>query len=117
MEQGEDENIATAIRVKPLSRGERPALLRVTDRALILHDQVREREYTTGRVFAPETTQAEVFEHVRPQLAKFLDGYNCTVIAYGMTGSGKTHTMFGSASLEDRGLIPRIVEHVLEGAF
>jgi hypothetical protein len=24
------------------------------------------------------------------------DGYNYTILAYGITGSGKTHTVFGS---------------------
>ena len=27
---------------------------------------------------------------------RFLDGYNVTFIAYGQTGTGKTHTLFGS---------------------
>ena len=25
----------------------------------------------------------------------FLNGYNCNIMAYGQTGTGKTHTMFG----------------------
>ena len=29
-------------------------------------------------------------------LNRFLDGYNVTFMAYGQTGTGKTHTMFGS---------------------
>ena len=29
-------------------------------------------------------------------LDRFLDGYNVTFMAYGQTGTGKTHTMFGS---------------------
>lgn len=28
----------------------------------------------------------------------FLAGYNCTFLAYGQTGTGKTHTMFGAPS-------------------
>ena len=29
-------------------------------------------------------------------LDQFLSGYNATFLAYGQTGTGKTHTMFGS---------------------
>ena len=30
---------------------------------------------------------------------QFLDGYNVTLLAYGQTGTGKTHTMFGDAKI------------------
>ena len=30
-----------------------------------------------------------------PSLNGILEGYNATVFAYGITGSGKTHTIFG----------------------
>ena len=43
-----------------------------------------------------------------------LQGYNCTVFAYGQTGTGKTHTMEGLTSFDgswendpDAGIIPR----------
>lgn len=35
-----------------------------------------------------------------------------TVFAYGVTGSGKTHTMKGGKSLADRGVIPRLLSSV-----
>lgn len=37
-------------------------------------------------------------------------GFNGTIMAYGQTASGKTHTMEGT--LEDRGIIPRVVDMV-----
>jgi kinesin family protein 5 len=46
-----------------------------------------------------------------PVLNNILDGFNGTILAYGQTSSGKTHTMQG-ADLNDKemkGLIPRIV--------
>jgi len=41
-----------------------------------------------------------------------LDGYNGTILAYGQTSSGKTHTMLGEDldNLEERGVIPRMVK-------
>lgn len=40
-----------------------------------------------------------------------LFGYNGTIFAYGVTGSGKTHTMFGKiGDVDEEGIIPRMCE-------
>ncbi|WWC90101.1 uncharacterized protein L201_005034 [Kwoniella dendrophila CBS 6074] len=57
-------------------------------------------------------TQEEVFEHVKPLVEQAYQGQNTTIFTYGVTGSGKTHTMQGSAS--DPGIIPRTVEAIFE---
>jgi chromosomal replication initiation ATPase DnaA len=45
-----------------------------------------------------------------PTLSNILDGFNGTIMAYGQTSSGKTHTMQGDINdKEQKGLIPRIV--------
>lgn len=48
-------------------------------------------------VFREESTNADVFNRVMKNDLKrnLFDGYNCTCFVYGMTGSGKTYTMFG----------------------
>lgn len=33
---------------------------------------------------------------IKPIVGEVLTGYNCTVFAYGQTGTGKTHTMEGA---------------------
>lgn len=44
-----------------------------------------------------------------------LEGYNCTVFAYGQTGCGKSFSMQGVDSpSSQRGIIPRAFEHVFE---
>ena len=45
-----------------------------------------------------------------------LEGYNGTIFAYGMTGTGKTFTMLGDykGSSELRGIIPRSLEQIFE---
>ena len=41
-------------------------------------------------------TNVEVFaKTVQPLLSQLRYGYNATCFAYGVTGAGKTHTMFG----------------------
>ncbi len=44
-----------------------------------------------------------------------LAGFNCTVFAYGQTGTGKTHTMEGDINSEENaGIVPRSVKAILE---
>ena len=44
-------------------------------------------------------------------MSNILDGFNGTIMAYGQTSSGKTHTMQGYDlnDKDQKGLIPRIV--------
>ncbi|CUA77623.1 Kinesin-like protein bimC [Aspergillus nidulans FGSC A4] [Rhizoctonia solani] len=73
------------------------------------------RTYPFDRVFGPEADQAMVYHDiVAPVLEEVLNGYNCTVFAYGQTGTGKTYTMQGDLSptltgnpSADAGIIPR----------
>jgi kinesin family protein 5 len=48
----------------------------------------------------------------QPTVKDIFDGYNGTIFAYGQTGSGKTYTMFGTD--DNKGIIPRTVEHIFE---
>jgi hypothetical protein len=41
-----------------------------------------------------------------------VQGYNACIIAYGQTGTGKTHTMDGEGSGRERGIIPRAIEDI-----
>jgi hypothetical protein len=63
-------------------------------------------------VFDMDSTQDEVFEKVGdPVLNNIIDGFNGTIMAYGQTSSGKTHTMQGYdlSEKDNRGIMPRIV--------
>jgi len=53
-------------------------------------------------------SQEETFKKCSADLViKALDGYNCTIFAYGETGAGKTYTMSGTNDFKDRGIMPR----------
>jgi len=65
-------------------------------------------------VWGPNATQAFIFEEIAPLIQSALDGYQVCLFSYGQTGSGKTHTMQGQGFGEQRGIIPRAVEKVLE---
>ena len=49
---------------------------------------------------------------VAPTVKHLFDGFDVTLFAYGVTGTGKTHTMRGGKSLADRGVIPRLLSGI-----
>lgn len=54
------------------------------------------KNFTFDRVFGTASKQVDVYKVVAaPLVEEVLAGYNCTVFAYGQTGTGKTFTMEG----------------------
>jgi len=59
--------------------------------------------------------QKAVYDHIGADVLKnVLEGYNGCIMAYGQSGSGKTHTMLGGTTAETRGLIPRLAEELFD---
>ncbi|TYI35072.1 hypothetical protein ES332_A03G050400v1 [Gossypium tomentosum] len=57
-----------------------------------------DRTFLFDKVFGPSSQQKELFDlAVSPIVNEVLEGYNCTIFAYGQTGTGKTYTMEGGA--------------------
>lgn len=70
-------------------------------------------QFQFDRIFDESSTQNELFEHcAMPQIDYFIAGYNCTLFAYGQTGTGKTFTIEGIQN--DLGLMFKTVEKVFE---
>ncbi|KAG1756753.1 P-loop containing nucleoside triphosphate hydrolase protein [Suillus paluster] len=75
------------------------------------------RTYPFDLVFGPEADQAMIYHDVvSPMLDEVLMGYNCTLFAYGQTGTGKTYTMQGDLTptpmgnpSSQAGMIPRVL--------
>lgn len=80
--------------------------------------------FTFDQVHGPTTTQHAIFtDTTLPLVSKFIDGFNCTILAYGQTSSGKTFTMTGidlDANPTDptngMGIIPRAVSTIFSRA-
>jgi kinesin family member 11 len=54
------------------------------------------RTFTFDGAYGPDKDQEAIYEGVvRPIVSEALGGFNCTIFAYGQTGTGKTHTMQG----------------------
>jgi len=61
-------------------------------------------------------SQEGVFQRCAQDIvARVMEGYNGTIMAYGQTGAGKTHTMLGGAvGYKERGVIPRAISEVFQ---
>ncbi|KAF8901291.1 P-loop containing nucleoside triphosphate hydrolase protein [Mucidula mucida] len=56
----------------------------------------KKQVFTFDQVHGPPTTQHAMFTSTaQPLISRFVEGFNCTILAYGQTSSGKTHTMTG----------------------
>nr|XP_006816577.1 PREDICTED: kinesin-like protein KIF18A-like [Saccoglossus kowalevskii] len=63
----------------------------------ILQKKNKDMRFAFDRVFDASSTQQEVYENTTKEIIDgVLNGYNCSVFAYGATGAGKTFTMLGS---------------------
>ncbi|XP_015497171.1 kinesin-like protein KIF20A [Parus major] len=62
--------------------------------------------FSFTRIFGPEVGQKLFFDETMKQVIKdVLSGQNCLVYTYGITNSGKTHTIQGTT--QDGGILPR----------
>lgn len=72
------------------------------------------KTYDPDVTLAPTSTQEEVFDHCSPIIEAVKDGSNGTIMVYGQTGTGKTHTMLGSSEDGDTsGIAFRAIESLL----
>ncbi|XP_074589164.1 kinesin-like protein KIN-5C [Curcuma longa] len=84
-----------------------------------------DRVFTFDKVFGPSAKQKDLYDQaVVPIVREVLEGFNCTIFAYGQTGTGKTYTMEGECRKAksgpkgqlpaDAGVIPRAVKQIFD---
>ncbi|CAH8575065.1 unnamed protein product [Dicrocoelium dendriticum] len=85
----------------------------------VADNRKRRHTFTFDHIFgadedgAEDKVQQEIYECLGQRaIASILDGYNSSIFAYGMTGTGKTYTIFGTKAAP--GLLPRICNALLE---
>ena len=67
------------------------------ERNTVLDRRAKDLRFAFDRVFNEHATNQELFENTTYSVVdNLLEGYNCSVFAYGATSAGKTHTMLGS---------------------
>ncbi|XP_058756774.1 kinesin-like protein KIN-7D, mitochondrial [Vicia villosa] len=109
------DSISVTIRFRPLSereyqRGDEIAWYADGDK-IVRNEYNPVTAYAFDRVFGPHTNTDEVYEVAgRPVVKAAMEGVNGTVFAYGVTSSGKTHTMHGDQN--SPGIIPLAIKDV-----
>ena len=117
-------NVNVVCRFRPLNQkekdmNEKPCVDFGSDGKTVIvksqYDTMGPLTFNFDKVFSPDSIQNDVYEAAaRPIVESVLEGFNGTVLTYGQTSSGKTHTMTGP-SIDDpnqRGIIPRMVNTV-----
>ncbi|XP_074090609.1 kinesin-like protein KIF23 isoform X2 [Macrotis lagotis] len=109
-------------RVRPLSFPDQESCIEVINETTVqLHTpegyrvnrngDYKETQYSFKQIFGTLTTQKELFDVVaNPLVDDLIHGKNGLLFTYGVTGSGKTHTMTGSPG--DGGLLPRCLDMI-----
>ncbi|SCU95896.1 LAMI_0F04302g1_1 [Lachancea mirantina] len=101
-------SISVSVRIKPSYAGCSSWQLS-DDKKTLKHGDAG--EFSFDNVFDTQDDNHEIYETIgRPIVDKLFEGFNATIFAYGMTGSGKTFTMSGVDS--NPGLIALSVEEI-----
>ncbi|GLU02436.1 hypothetical protein SLE2022_196870 [Rubroshorea leprosula] len=124
-------NVQVILRCRPLSEDEArintPVVISCNENRRevcavqnIANKQI-DRNFLFDKVFGPTSQQKHLYDiAVSPIVNEVLEGYNCTIFAYGQTGTGKTYTMEGGARKKngefpsDAGVIPRAVKEIFD---
>ncbi|XP_054633323.1 uncharacterized protein LOC129181759 [Dunckerocampus dactyliophorus] len=69
---------------------------RTDDQEVVVVQKSNKKKFHFDKVYAPSSTQEDVFAGTVPLITSCADGYNVCILAYGQTGSGKTFTMMGT---------------------
>ncbi|KAI3747169.1 hypothetical protein L6452_09618 [Arctium lappa] len=107
------ENVTVTVRFRPLSpreirQGEEIAWY-PDGETVVRNEHTPSIAYAYDRVFGPTTTTHHVYDiAARHVVSGAMEGINGTIFAYGVTSSGKTHTMHGDQ--RSPGIIPLAVK-------
>ncbi|XP_023005901.1 kinesin-like protein KIN-5C [Cucurbita maxima] len=128
-------NVQVLLRCRPFSeeelRSNAPQVVTCNDysREVTVSQNVAgkhfDRVFTFDKVFGPSAKQRDLYEQaVVPIVNEVLEGFNCTIFAYGQTGTGKTYTMEGECKRSksgpngalppEAGVIPRTVKQIFD---
>ncbi|KAJ0089052.1 hypothetical protein Patl1_31944 [Pistacia atlantica] len=131
LDKDKEINVQVLLRCRPLSDDEQrlnvPRVIscnehkrEVTVMQNVANKQI-DRVFTFDKVFGPKSQQRSIYDQaIAPVVNEVLDGFNCTVFAYGQTGTGKTYTMEGGMRNKggdlpaEAGVIPRAVRQIFD---
>ncbi|KAH7328661.1 kinesin [Stachybotrys elegans] len=108
-------NVVVSVRVRPDANSDHgsPDGEWMVDgrRSLIAYRGKEGGDHFYDNVFTTHDNNARVYDHIAKRLVRrVMEGYHGTVFAYGMTGTGKTFSMQGTAS--SPGVIPLAITDI-----
>ncbi|KAI6785640.1 Kinesin-related protein-like protein [Emericellopsis cladophorae] len=107
-------NVLVSVRVRPTASGDgNPEGEWMVDgrRSLIAYNGKEGGNHYYDNVFTTHDNNSRVYDHIAKRLVRrVMEGYHGTVFAYGMTGTGKTFSMQGTAS--SPGVIPLAITDI-----
>ncbi|KAK5112953.1 hypothetical protein LTR62_003775 [Meristemomyces frigidus] len=109
-------NVLVSVRVRPDTGGAEGNSVEgewMVDgrRSLIAYKGKEGGDYKYDNVFSPYDNNSRVYDNAAKRLVRrVMEGYNGTVFAYGMTGTGKTFSMQGTAT--SPGVIPLAITDI-----
>jgi len=123
MDSTKSERVLVHVRIRPFNSSEladpdqvQSSLLGISQSppSLLVKKDYDKKSFHFDSVLTAESTQESVYRETGKSIVQsVLTGYNASILAYGQTGTGKTHTMVGEEE-DNKGLIPRALEDVLE---
>ncbi|KAI1493135.1 kinesin-domain-containing protein [Biscogniauxia mediterranea] len=109
-------NVLVSVRVRPDASGNNNAnpegeWLVDGRKSLVAYRGREGGDYYYDNVFSTHDDNSRVYDHIAKRLVRrVMEGYHGTVFAYGMTGTGKTFSMQGTAS--SPGVIPLAITDI-----
>ncbi|KAL3429309.1 kinesin motor domain-containing protein [Aspergillus tetrazonus] len=107
-------NVIVSVRVRPNVGGEssaNPEWIVDARRGLLVYNGKEGGDYYYDNVFSAMENNARVYDSAAKRLVRrVMEGYHGTVFAYGMTGTGKTFSMQGTAT--SPGVIPLAITDI-----
>lgn len=99
-------SISVGVRIKPNVSKKDPWHV---SNNVMMHEEFGDFKF--DKIFNAGMSNHQVYEDMAaPLVSKLFEGFNCTIFAYGMTGSGKTYTMSGNN--ETSGIIRLCVDNI-----
>ena len=96
------ETIRVLVRVRPAPDGSSSLAVDTEEGGIHLRKGKQNFNVKFDGVLDSRATQSDVYRHVQPAVDAALSGVNSTILAYGQTGAGKTHTLFGGLLPDDK---------------
>lgn len=117
-------SVRVVARIRPLLKNEldKDKIVEAADNKTVVRipnpkNEAELYSFQFSSVYDEVATQQDMFEsEVSPTVKHLFKGCDVTLFAYGVTGTGKTHTMRGGKSLADRGVIPRLLSSIYRRA-